>query len=125
MVEAPLNVFLITVAWIPLENNSSNGPLIIGYLIPMQFALQLIHCIFVYMELIFGFFALRVLARYQISRFHYKQFDDNYNKQSYEKLNNNENYDNDYNNLNLNWLETLHNNHKSFNKILYNFIIFY
>ena len=45
-------------------------------IIPMQFSLQLIHFLFIFFEAILGFFSLRVLARYQISRFHYKQFDD-------------------------------------------------
>ena len=44
----------------------------------MQFALQIIHFVFVLFETIFGFVSLRVLARYQISRFHYKQFDKQY-----------------------------------------------
>jgi len=41
----------------------------------MQFALQLIHFLFIFFEAILGFVSLRVLARYQISRFHYKQFE--------------------------------------------------
>lgn len=45
-------------------------------MIPLQFALELIHAIFVILETIFGYIALRILARYQISRFHYKQFDE-------------------------------------------------
>jgi len=53
------------------------------YQIPIQFALQLIHFIFIFFENIFGLIALRVLARYQIARFHYKQFD------SYRDLNDN------------------------------------
>ena len=47
----------------------------IVYQIPMQFALQLIHFLFVFFEDIFGLVSLRVLAQYQIARFHYKQFD--------------------------------------------------
>lgn len=50
----------------------------------MQFALQLFHTIFVYAELIFGFFALRLLARNQIARFHYKQFDDSAKQHEYD-----------------------------------------
>jgi hypothetical protein len=94
MVEAPLSVFLLVIVWMP----NISGTLPISNLIPMQFALQIIHAIFVYLELIFGFFALRILARYQISRFHYKQFDEN-NK-------------NQHDNKNVNWLETLNNNSK-------------
>ncbi len=41
----------------------------------MQFALQIIHFVFILAENIFGILSLRVLAKYQISRFHYKQFD--------------------------------------------------
>jgi hypothetical protein len=97
MVEAPLSVFLMVIVWMP--DISSKLP--ISNLIPMQFALQLVHAIFVYLELIFGFFALRVLARYQISRFHYKQFDDN-NKNRHENQKSE----------NLNWLQTLNYNSK-------------
>ena len=100
MVEAPLSVFLLVIVWMP----DISGKLPISNLIPMQFALQIIHAIFVYFELIFGFFALRVLARFQISRFHYKQFDDNNIKNN---LNNNDNH-----NDNLNWLQTLNYNSK-------------
>lgn len=50
----------------------------------MQFSLQLIHFLFISSEAILGFFSLRVLARYQISRFHYKQFESQ-NKQPDEK----------------------------------------
>ncbi len=46
----------------------------------MQFALQLIHFLFIFSEAILGFISLRVLARYQISRFHYKQFETNSNR---------------------------------------------
>lgn len=74
MVEIPLSSFLIAIVWIPIGNS-----LRIVDLLPMQFALQLFHSLLVYAEVIFGFFALRVLARYQISRFHYKQFDLNRN----------------------------------------------
>ena len=45
------------------------------YQIPMQFALQIIHFVFIVAEDVFGILSLRVLAKYQISRFHYKQFD--------------------------------------------------
>lgn len=41
----------------------------------MQFALQAIHFLFIFFENIFGLMSLKVLARYQIARFHYKQFD--------------------------------------------------
>ncbi len=44
-------------------------------MIPLQFALEIVHSIFVILEVIFGYIALRTLARFQISRFHYKQFD--------------------------------------------------
>ena len=56
----------------------------IQVLIPLQFALEIVHAVFVILEVIFGFIALRTLSRYQISRFHYKQFDqsDNNNKDS-------------------------------------------
>ena len=47
----------------------------IQILIPLQFALEVIHIVFILLEIIFGYIALRTLARYQISRFHYKQFD--------------------------------------------------
>ena len=73
MVEVPLSTFLLAIVWIPI--GSSSKSLQIVYLLPLQFALQLIHTLFVYFEIAFGLFALRVLARYQISRFHYKQFD--------------------------------------------------
>ena len=73
MVEVPLSTFLLAIVWIPI--GSSSKSLQIVYLLPLQFALQLIHALFVYFEIAFGLFALRVLARYQISRFHYKQFD--------------------------------------------------
>jgi len=75
MVEVPLSTFLLAIVWIPI--GSSSKQLQIVYLLPLQFALQIIHAMFVYMEVAFGLFALRVLARYQISRFHYKQFDKN------------------------------------------------
>ena len=73
MVEIPLSTFLLAIVWIPI--GSASKPLQIVYLLPLQFSLQLIHTLFVYFEVVFGLFALRVLARYQISRFHYKQFD--------------------------------------------------
>lgn len=81
MVQLPLCTFLVVIAWINIGTiNDSNGiqikTLTIVNLMPLQWALQLLHSIFVYLEVIFGFFALRVLARYQISRFHYKQFDE-------------------------------------------------
>jgi hypothetical protein len=50
---------------------------VIVQIVPMQFALQLIHFLFIIFEAFLGFFSLRVLARYQISRFHYKQFETN------------------------------------------------
>ncbi len=37
--------------------------------------MEIIHMIFVFIETIFGFVALKTLARYQVSRFHYKKFD--------------------------------------------------
>lgn len=78
MIELPLSSFLVAIVWIPIGNQ-----LTIVQLIPMQFALQAIHTLFVYSEVLLGFFALRVLARYQISRFHYKQFDQaNFNRNS-------------------------------------------
>jgi transmembrane protein 17 len=74
MVEVPLSTFLLFIVWFPIDLDKTLDKRI-GFFVPMQFALELIHTIFVYLELILGFFALRVLARYQISRFHYKQFE--------------------------------------------------
>ena len=54
--------------------NKGNNTIIVQ-MVPMQFALQLIHFLFIFFEAILGFISLRVLARYQISRFHYKQFE--------------------------------------------------
>ncbi len=109
MVEAPLSVFLLTIVWLPLASPTSrSGILVIASLMPMQFALQLVHTLFVYSELILGFFALRVLARYQISRFHYKQFDEN-KQDEYEKKQL-KSFNDDFN-----WLETLNNRNKGFN----------
>jgi hypothetical protein len=42
---------------------------------PIQTAMEIIHIVFVFIEAIFGFVALKTLARFQVSRFHYKQFD--------------------------------------------------
>jgi transmembrane protein 17 len=78
MVEIPLSTFLTVIVWIPLGGSSSSTTttttttksLTIALFIPMQFALQLIHTIFVYIQVVLGFFALRLLARYQISRFY-------------------------------------------------------
>lgn len=66
MVEVPLSTFLTVIVWIPLDNGDNS--LVIADLIPMQFALQLTHTILTYAEIILGFFALRVLAQYQIAR---------------------------------------------------------
>lgn len=71
MVEIPLSTFLSVIVWIPISNGET--PLVIAQFMPMQFSLQIVHTILSYMEIIFGFFALRVLARYQISRF-FKHF---------------------------------------------------
>lgn len=74
MVQVPLSIFLLIIVWVPLNfTGVVNNRLI--FIMPMQFVLELIHAIFVFLELGLGLFALRVLARYQISRFHYKQFD--------------------------------------------------
>ncbi|CAF1132330.1 unnamed protein product [Brachionus calyciflorus] len=73
MIELPLSCFLIAIVWVPL--GTGDIKLVIAEKIPMQFALQIFHTFFVFLEVIFGFIALRVLARYQISRFHYKQFE--------------------------------------------------
>jgi transmembrane protein 17 len=71
IVETPLSLFLLIIVCVPIDENGFQ----IIYQIPIQFALQLIHFIFIFFENIFGLLALRVLARYQIARFHYKQFD--------------------------------------------------
>ena len=71
LIELPLSLFLIVIVWIPIGKTS----FVIVQQIPMQFSLQIFHTLFVFSEVIFGFIAVRVLARYQISRFHYKQFD--------------------------------------------------
>ena len=71
IIETPLSLFLLIIVWVPIGENKFQ----IVYQIPMQFSLQLIHFLFVFFENIFGLIALRVLARYQIARFHYKQFD--------------------------------------------------
>lgn len=70
-----ISLGLITVAWIPIS--SANSQMTIGLELPMQFALQIFHSMFNFLELIFGFIAIQILGRYQISRFHYKQFDQN------------------------------------------------
>jgi hypothetical protein len=57
-------------------------------IIPMQFALQLIHFLFIFFEAVLGFFSLRVLARYQISRFHYKQFETSKDQTEHDWLTN-------------------------------------
>ncbi|RNA19700.1 transmembrane 17B-like, partial [Brachionus plicatilis] len=85
-----ISLGLIAVVWVPI--NSSNSQILIGLEIPMQFALQIFHTFFIFLELIFGFIAIKVLGRYQISRFHYKQFDkndldSNQNDQDFEWLN--------------------------------------
>jgi transmembrane protein 17 len=65
IIELPLCLFeLISYWFLPSQS-------------PMLFSLELIHFIFVSLQTIFGFRALRTLARYQISRFHYRQFDIN------------------------------------------------
>ena len=74
MVEIPLSTFLLIIVWFPVVVSGTLDPRLI-YFIPMQFVLELIHALFAYLEIGLGFFALRILARYQISRFHYKQFD--------------------------------------------------
>ncbi len=74
MIEIPLSTFLLVIAWFPIGISGTTETLLV-YFIPMQFVLEIIHAIFAYVELFLGLFALRVLARYQISRFHYKQFD--------------------------------------------------
>jgi hypothetical protein len=74
MVEIPLSTFLLVIAWFPIGISGTTDPRL-AFFIPMQFVLEVIHALFVYAEIGFGLFALRVLARYQISRFHYKQFD--------------------------------------------------
>lgn len=71
IIQTPLCVFLLVIVWIPIDANQFQ----IVYQIPMQFALQLIHFVFVFFEDILGYVSVRVLARYQIARFHYKQFD--------------------------------------------------
>lgn len=71
IIETPLSIFLLTVVWIPLDESQFQ----IVNQIPMQFALQSIHFVFILFENIFGLMSLKVLARYQIARFHYKQFD--------------------------------------------------
>ena len=76
----------------------------------MQFCLQLIHFIFIFLEAIFGYVSLRVLARYQISRFHYKQFEAN---QFNTENNNNTEYDWIYNlKKNNDYFTTLTNKEK-------------
>jgi transmembrane protein 17 len=94
IIQTPLCVFLLAIVWIPIEQNGFQ----IVYQIPMQFALQLIHFLFVVFEDIFGFISVRVLARYQIARFHYKQFDPNQNLGNVEK-------NNDF--RELDWLQNL------------------
>ncbi len=79
IIETPLSLFLLIIVCVPIDKSGFQ----IIYQIPIQFALQLIHFIFIFFENIFGLIALRVLARYQIARFHYKQFD------SYRDLNDN------------------------------------
>jgi transmembrane protein 17 len=74
MVEIPLSTFLLVIAWFPIGITGTYNNLLV-YFIPMQFVLEIIHALFAYVEIFLGLFALRVLARYQISRFHYKQFD--------------------------------------------------
>lgn len=76
IIEIPLSLFILVIVWFPLNGTNQ----IIVQIIPMQFALQLIHFIFIFSEAIFGFVSLRVLAQYQISRFHYKQFEANDNQ---------------------------------------------
>jgi hypothetical protein len=68
MVEIPLSTFVSVIVWIPI-GNGLNTTLTIAQLMPMQFALQIIHTVLSYAEVLLGFFALRVLARYQIARF--------------------------------------------------------
>ena len=75
ILEVPLSIFLLAVVWVPITDNVSGQSLQIAIFMPMQFSLQVIHSLFVLFETIFGFFALRLLARQQISRFHYKQFE--------------------------------------------------
>jgi transmembrane protein 17 len=126
MIEIPLSTFLLAIVWIPI--GSSTNPLQIVYLLPLQFSLQIIHTIFVYLEVIFGFFALRVLARYQISRFHYKQFDKGF------QPNNNEEDDQDNDGIvkekDVDWLDGLKNDYYSMKtinpdlKVTYEYIFF-
>lgn len=94
MVEVPLSTFLLAIVWIPIGSSSKQFQIV--YLLPLQFAMQIIHTLFVYIEVALGLFALRILARYQISRFHYKQFD----KKIEPALNQDEETD---------WLESLKN----------------
>ena len=54
MVEIPLSTFLLAIVWIPID--STNKPLQIVYLLPLQFSLQLIHTLFVYFEVLPIFF---------------------------------------------------------------------
>lgn len=70
-----MSLGLIAVVWVPIS--SEKGQMLIGIEIPMQFALQIFHSLFNFFELIFGFVAIKILGKYQISRFHYKQFDQN------------------------------------------------
>lgn len=85
-----ISLGLITVVWVPIS--SEKGEMLIGLEIPMQFGLQIFHSLFNFFELIFGFIAIKILGRYQISRFHYKQFEQNdfnqkKNDQDFEWLN--------------------------------------
>jgi transmembrane protein 17 len=80
MIQLPMCIFLLVIVWININDSStatSRPSYQVAKFIPMQFSMQLLHFLFILFESIFGFIALRVLARYQISRFHYKQFDDN------------------------------------------------
>lgn len=87
IIELPLSIFILIVVWF------------IQTLIPLQFALEVIHVVFIILEIIFGYIALRTLARYQISRFHYKQFD------LHDNLNNNDNLNGNYNNGDFTWIQ--------------------
>ena len=71
IIQTPISCFLLVIVWIPLNEDNFQ----IVYQLPMQFALQAIHLLFILFENIFGLVSLKVLARYQIARFHYKQFD--------------------------------------------------
>jgi hypothetical protein len=76
IIEAPGSIALLvgySLIRLPINEQETR----IALFVPMLIALEFVHALFVVSQVFVGLFALRILAKYQVSRFHYKQYVDN------------------------------------------------